>query len=214
MPKAIYTNGIDEEFLLHQPVNSNDALLLDANEKSGSVIEILYAGNIGEGQGLHNILPKLAIQLQGRAKFSVIGAGGRLALLETALEEEGCDNVSIFPPIDRSALIQAYLKADVLFLHLNSYDAFLKVLPSKLFEYGALGKPVLAGVSGYAGEFVTNHLDNAEIFSPCKADAAEAAFNKLVVQTIPRPEFVNKFSRSVIMDEMSEDILATVKGKV
>jgi len=31
--------------------------------------------------------------------------------------------------------------ADVLFLHLNAYKAFEKVLPSKIFEYAATGRP-------------------------------------------------------------------------
>ena len=43
---------------------------------------------------------------------------------------------------------------DVLFLHLNDYSAFRKVIPSKIFEYAATGKPIVAGVSGYAAEFL------------------------------------------------------------
>ncbi len=66
----------------------------------------------------------------------------------------------------RTELLAAYQAADVLFLHLGAYAAFEKVLPSKLFEYAALGKPVLAGVAGYAAQFVREEIDNAAVFSP------------------------------------------------
>ena len=46
----------------------------------------------------------------------------------------------------------------ILFIHLNAYPAFEKVLPSKIFEYAATGKPILAGVSGYSADFIRNNL--------------------------------------------------------
>ena len=51
-------------------------------------------------------------------------------------------------------LIKKYQEADILFLHLNNYKAFLKVLPSKIFEYSATHKPICAGVSGHSKEFL------------------------------------------------------------
>ena len=47
-----------------------------------------------------------------------------------ALAEEGVTNVELIPPLNRDRLIEAYQAANVLFLHLNDYDAFKKVLPS------------------------------------------------------------------------------------
>ena len=43
-------------------------------------------------------------------------------------------------------LLNYYNQANILFLHLNSIKAFEKVLPSKIFEYAASNKPILAGV--------------------------------------------------------------------
>ena len=62
----------------------------------------------------------------------------------------GFNNIRLLPPIERQQLIKEYQNADVLFLHLNDYPAFEKVLPSKIFEYAALGKPILAGVTAVA----------------------------------------------------------------
>ena len=115
-------------------------------------LQVVYAGNIGEGQGLHAILPQLAQRLGGRAQFRVIGDGGRRELLLERLRQAGVHTVEVLPPMPRSALLEAYSTADILFLHLNAQAAFEKVLPSKIFEYAATGKPIWAGVAGYAAQ--------------------------------------------------------------
>lgn len=207
LTKVVFTNGIDEEFLLHQPSTSSDGLRLGVD--CSSTVEVLYAGNIGEGQGLHHILPALALALEDTVHFRVIGAGGRLLQLEKAIELAECTNISIESPIGRNELIKAYKRADVLFLHLNEYDAFLKVLPSKLFEYGALGKPILAGVAGTAASFIDQYLENAKVFQPCDLDSAVEAFGLLDLNEAPRPEFVKKFARKGIMNKMAEDVIST-----
>ncbi len=200
---SYYTNGIDQAFLDAAPTGPST----DQLESRRAVI--LYAGNLGEGQGLHRILPDLATSLADKAEFRIFGDGGRKPALENALAEKCVDNVSIHAPVTREQLIAEYQAADVLFLHLNDYDAFRKVLPSKLFEYGALGKPILAGVAGYAAEFVQSELDNATVFQPCEADAGARAFHALTLATQPRTEFTRKYARSAIMESMAGEVAST-----
>jgi glycosyltransferase involved in cell wall biosynthesis len=107
----------------------------------------------------------------------------------------------------RLDLLDAYSRADVLFVHLNDYDAFKKVLPSKLFEYAATGKPIWAGVDGYAAQFVTEEIDNAAVFYPCDVAQAEAAFDRLAIWHIARRGFVAKFERGNIVKQMAQDII-------
>ena len=202
IPLSYYTNGIDDEFL-DLPVNS-------ISNDEGKISEVVYAGNIGEGQGLHTILPPLAKQFEGKLKFKIIGDGGRRPQLEQSLKTAGVNNVELLKPVGREELIQAYQHADILFMHLNDYDAFLKVLPSKVFEYAALGKPIWAGVAGYAASFVDQHVNNAAVFKPCNTESAVAAFERLSLTTAPRKVFVEQFSRANIMKEMAADIIETV----
>ncbi|MFZ1906909.1 MAG: glycosyltransferase, partial [Steroidobacteraceae bacterium] len=167
---------------------------------------ILYAGNIGEGQGLHEVLPQLCRALQDRARFVVIGDGGRRAALERALT--GVDNVELRAPMARPELLQAYRAADVLFLHLGAKRAFEKVLPSKVFEYAALGKPVLAGVAGYAARFIREEVVNAAVFPPGNVAEAVRGFESLELVDRPRPEFVAKYARADIARAMADDVFA------
>ena len=50
-----------------------------------------------------------------------------------SVEHLSMSNVEILNPVARDALMDVYRQADVLFLHLNAYKVFHKVLPSKIF---------------------------------------------------------------------------------
>lgn len=196
-----FTNGIDNEFLIKEAKPE-----VHKADREG-MLQILYAGNLGEGQGLHFIVPKMAKVLAGKAEITIIGDGGRKPQLLAAIEAEGVKNVFIVDPLPRSELISRYLAADVLFLHLNDYPAFKKVLPSKIFEYAALGKPILAGVAGYAADFLTSEVENAEVFNPGWGEGAAEALERLSLQDINRDVFIEKYRRDEIMKCMAEDIV-------
>lgn len=195
-----FTNGVDDEFIgLTMPVPTR---------AEGEPLRVLYAGNIGDGQGLHAVLPKLARALTGRVHFRILGDGGRRPALEAALAASGVDNVEIMPPVNRGRLIEEYAAADVLFLHLNDYPSFLKVLPSKLFEYAATGKPIWAGLSGYPASFAQKEIPNAAVFYPCDPEAGVAALQTLQLTPTDRADFVTTYGRRKIMKDMATDMLS------
>jgi len=206
---SFITNGIDDEFLEVVPAG----IAVSAGDNARP-LTVVYAGNIGEGQGLHAVVPEIAKRMGAEIHFRIIGDGGRKPALEAALSSAGVTNVELLPPVDRKELIDAYRDADVLFLHLNDYDAFEKVLPSKFFEYAAMGKPIWAGVSGYSAQFAQSEIDNAAVFDPCDAQGAIEALGKLTLRDEPRTDFVKKYSRSNLSHDMAKDILDVARGRV
>lgn len=203
---SYFTNGVDDEFI-------EDDYGAQVDTPNSRHLTVLYAGNIGDGQGLHVILPALAQRMHGQIVFKVIGDGGKKLALQEALRRLGVDNVELLPPMSRQHLIRAYRDSDVLFLHLNDYEAFRKVLPSKLFEYAALGKPIWAGVAGYAADFVRSEITNAAVFAPCDAAEAEVAFSQLSLESAPRAGFIKKFARVRLMRDMARDIVSCVSSR-
>jgi glycosyltransferase involved in cell wall biosynthesis len=191
-------NGIDEEFVLSAPQTSD--------RRADGLATVVYAGNIGQGQGLDVIMPGLAKALEGRARFKLIGDGGRREQLLNALRAAGVTNVDVVPPVPRARLIEEYLSADVLFVHLNAHEAFKRVLPSKIFEYAAMGKPILAGVAGYAAEFIGTEVSNAAVFPPCDVSAGRAAWDLLDFGVTDRSAFVLKYARHTVTSALARDI--------
>lgn len=207
-----FTNGIDREFVTVQ-TNVGVVSNQNATDKSANNVKTLvYAGNVGEGQGLHRIIPQLAAKLGTGFVLQVIGDGGRKEALIKAVESAKISNVQLSPPVPRSELIDYYHNADILFLHLNDYEAFKKVLPSKIFEYAALNKPILAGVSGFAAQFIEGYVDNAVVFYPCDAADAAKSIERLAHQCEFRTEFIKKYLRDNIMSNMSRSILSLIKN--
>ena len=192
----LFTNGIDQAFL--------DG---DYHKPPGRPRIILYAGNIGEGQGLERVIPAAALRLGDGYQFWVVGDGGTRPRLAAAVERAGAENVRLMDPVPRDQLLTLYRQADVLFLHLNDYAAFRKVLPSKIFEYAATGKPMLAGVSGCARQFIQEHVENAALFDPCDDQGLAAALAALAPGQTPRRDFVRRFRRDEIIRRMAEDVL-------
>lgn len=196
---TFFTNGIDDIFL-----NSVDT----KQNRKNSKYTILYAGNIGQGQGLHDFLPSFALKTQDKYKFRIIGDGGMMKPLKDNLISSRVKNVELIDPVERSQLLKEYGNADVLFLHLNDYNAFKKVLPSKIFEYAAMGKPILAGVTGYPAEFLTKNVSNSVVFHPCDVYQANKSLRSLDLRYTVRNSFIMKFSRTRIMNEMAKSIIS------
>lgn len=199
---ALFTNGIDEQFV-ELAGQLPPALPCELN---GQPPHLVYAGNIGDGQGLEKILPALAATLGERARITVVGDGGARARLLAECKRLAVD-ITVRDPMPRDELLAVYDSADVLFLHLNDYPAFERVLPSKLFEYAATGKPILAGVGGYARTFIDRELPGVGVFAPCDVSEGVAAFERLSLEVTDRSAFVSRFSRRGIMARMAEDIL-------
>lgn len=200
-PKPVYsqfTNGIDDE-------------MIEAGKESsaskGKPYLITYAGNIGKGQGMEKIIPEAAMRLGEDFQFRIIGDGGTKKLLEARLKDLQVKNVELMNPMARKDLIKYYQESTFLFIHLNDLDAFKKVLPSKVFEYGAFDKPIIAGVGGYAAEFVRTHVPNHILFQPTDVNSFVNQIKSYQLKFEHRDNFISEFSRAAIDKKMAESIL-------
>ena len=194
---SFFTNGIDDVFLhtdFREPPETDKTV-------------ITYAGNIGEGQGLDKIVPQMAKLLGNDYEIQIIGDGGAKQNLMTAID--GLSNVRVLPPVKRSELLEIYNQSHCLFMHLNDYEAFKKVLPSKVFEYAATGRFIIAGVGGYSASFVLDNIDGSIVFKPCDADDFINKFKSCKREKMySRQAFIKKYTRENIMSEMAHTVLS------
>ncbi len=200
---TFFTNGIDDVFLgeNYEKKYSNKPKI------------ITYAGNIGEGQGLEKIIPEAAKALKGKYIFNIIGDGGTKKKLNRKLLDLQIDNVNLIAPVNQADLIKYYQESDYLFLHLNEYKAFEKVLPSKIFEYGATNKTIIAGVRGYAKAFIQENVGNAIIFDSGDVKSFIDILQNHELKPINRADFIQKYSRETIMRSLAKSILNLIPSK-
>ena len=198
---SFFPNGVDEEFL---------DFPASVKKPSKNVKTILYAGNIGNGQGLDTVIPDIAKRLGESYRFVIIGDGGAISLLRTAIQRESISNVEILSPVGRAELIKYYMCADIMFLHLNNVPAFRRVLPSKIFEYTALRKPIVAGLNGYSAQFLKDNAPYAFLFEPGDSKAATSCIFEAFDSQVPKEvvtKFVTKYSRLSIMERMANQLI-------
>ena len=197
---SFFSNGIDNEFL------KNDNSLNQI--KNGNTKLIIYAGNIGEGQGLDKIVPQAAKKLGNNFTFLIYGDGGAKNKLQKEIDNLKVKNVILKDPVSRFELKSIYNTADYLFLHLNDYSAFKKVLPSKIFELATYPKTIIAGVSGYSAGFIKKEVPNSYVFNPCDIRSlVDFLENGKTSSNFDRERFKTKFSRSTINKQLSANII-------
>jgi glycosyltransferase involved in cell wall biosynthesis len=194
---SYYTNGIDDVFL-----NVKQNTSLPSFPKV-----IVYAGNIGDGQGLEKVIPAMGKNLGNDYLIKIIGDGGTKHKLISELESQQVTNVEVLAPVKRDELISIYQNAHYLFLHLNTLKAFERVLPSKIFEYAALNLPVIAGVGGYAASFISSNVEHSFVTNPCNAIEICNYIINTPYKNLNRENFKNKFSRENITSNLAKSIL-------
>ena len=197
---SFFSNGIDEEFL------HIDNSLIKTKIKDSKLI--IYAGNIGKGQGLDKIVPQTAKTLGKEFTFLIYGDGGAKNKLQKEIDNLKVENVILKAPVSRFELKSIYNTADYLFLHLNDYSAFKKVLPSKIFELATYPKTIIAGVSGYSAGFIKKEVPNSYVFNPCDIRSLVGFLeNDKTSSNFDRERFKTKFSRSTINKQLSANII-------
>lgn len=193
------TNGIDEIFLEKKPVHTY---------KKNKLKKIIYAGNIGSSQDLDKTLPATFDLLGKNYELHIYGDGSRKKHLVSELKKNDCVNIFIHNPVERCKLNDIYNGADILFFQLSKLDAFLRVIPSKLFEYSAFNKPIVAVVDGYCKEFINSKLKGVYIADPENISQIVKTINEIDLSlSYDRSKFINEFSRSKINSKLSKSIL-------
>ena len=198
-PYSYFTNGIDDLFL-----DNNLSLQSSIGDKQS----IVYAGNIGEGQGLHILIPGLAKKLP-QYTFVIIGDGGARKKLVDEIHD--LSNVYLLPPMARMDILEHFKMSRYTLIHLNDNEAFKKVLPSKVFELAAINKPILAGVAGYASQFMSEQVEQCLLFKPGDYESAAQLIQEHQYQLVNRIRFRNIYSRNNINSQMVGSILFYVR---
>ena len=119
--------------------------------------KILFAGNVGQAQGLNVILDAAHLLKDDVPKlhFLVLGRGLQLDDLMRRAIDLNLDNVHFLPAVGMEEVGAFLGSVDALLIHLNSDPLFKITIPGKTQAYMAVGKPIIMGVSGDASNLVS-----------------------------------------------------------
>lgn len=152
----VVENGVETE--LFSP-EKDGAVIRTSNGLDGRFI-VSYIGTIGSAHGLDIILQaaRRLNEILPEALFLLVGEGAEKEKLRALAEKERLSNILFLDQQPRHTIPLFINASDVCLVLLRKAELFTTVLPSKMLEFMACGRPVVLGVDGQARKI----LDQAE----------------------------------------------------
>ena len=145
----VITNGVNLNLF---GINSKNKTL-----KNDKKFTVGYIGTHGISQGLDFILNAISICKLNDIHFLFIGDGACKKQLVKLAKTLHLKNVRFIDTCERKKIPNYYSLIDVALVCLKKDNIFKRVIPSKIFEASAMGKPILLGVDGEAKDLVKKY---------------------------------------------------------
>ncbi|MBN2022637.1 MAG: glycosyltransferase family 4 protein [Pirellulales bacterium] len=172
---SIIHNGIDASLFRPGP-RDND---VRREYGWGDKFVALYLGTHGLAHGLESVLRAArTMRDDPNTLFVLVGEGAEKDRLKALAAEWGLPNVQFIDQQPRRRVVDFYAACDVGVVCLRDAPRFQEVLPSKIFEYFGMERPIVLGVSGEAAKLV-RRADAGVCVPPEDSDALVAAIQQL-----------------------------------
>ncbi len=149
---SIVQHGVEIDVFTPDGPDSRAGTLPDIEAK----FVVSYIGTHGQAHGLGTVL-EAAAQLKDSlpdAVFLLVGEGAEKEELVSMASERGLDNVRFLPQQPRESIPALIRASDVCLVTLKKADVFKTVIPSKMLEFMACGRPVVLAVDGQARQLL------------------------------------------------------------
>ncbi|MEN0109438.1 MAG: glycosyltransferase family 4 protein [Planctomycetota bacterium] len=148
------------------------------NDNRGG-FRVVYAGAIGPCQDL-GVLVEAAQRLRSdpRVAIWVVGDGAEREALAKRAAASGLNNLRFIGPVPTDEVGATLQSSDSLLLHLRSNDMSRVSIPSKLIDYLAAERPVIAAIEGCSADLVRSRGCGL-VVPPNDSGALAAAIRRL-----------------------------------
>ncbi len=203
---SVITNGVDlSQF---RPGKAQPRLLEQWG--LGSRFVCSYVGTIGMAHGLE-VVPAAARILKNKGRddigFLLVGDGADRKRLEKQVRDAGLGESVVFAGRQPKEEIPAILaSSNACLIHLKSCELFGTVIPSKIFETMAMGRPTVMGVRGEARDIVLQ----AGAGLPMEPDSAESLVGAVeqLADNPQRASLLGRSARNTVVQRYNRDVLA------
>ena len=146
----IIKNGADLEFWRQE---ENEDVLTPLLEKYQIHDEFIvaYIGTIGMAHRADILYEVAKEDIHQKTLYLVVGAGAEFDKLQ---QKQKLKNFRLIPKISKKEVRQLLKRIEVCLIHLKKASLFETVIPSKMFEAMAVGKPIILGVRGEAQDML------------------------------------------------------------
>jgi glycosyltransferase involved in cell wall biosynthesis len=149
---GVVVNGVD--LTRYRPLPKDRELAQSWGIPEGSFVAG-YIGTLGMAHALENVLAAAALDGASNVHFLLVGPGAERDKLVREAERRRLHNVTFVPAQPKEAMPAWWSLCDVALVHLKNTPLFATVIPSKMFEAMAMGRPILlAAPQGEASQIL------------------------------------------------------------
>ena len=116
-----------------------------------------FIGTLGMAHKLDFIIEASEKIKDPSIHFLFVGAGAEKKNLEKLVQKKKVKNATLLGMISKEAVPEYLSILDVSLINLKKSETFKTVIPSKIFESCAMGKPILLGVDGEARRMIESY---------------------------------------------------------
>ncbi|MBU4350689.1 glycosyltransferase family 4 protein [bacterium] len=167
---------------------------------------ILYAGNIGPAQGLHNIIEAASLVTNIKnVQFVLMGSGIERERLEKMVIERKMKNILFLPRQPIETMKYIYPLVDVLMIHLTDDPLFEITIPGKTQSYLLSGRPVIVSVNKDAADLIIKAGAGLAVRAMDPIDLA-CAVRKLYYMSPQEREIMGLSGRAYYFQNLSPEV--------
>ena len=147
-----YPNSVDPSFYNY---SLNKQIDDEEEQKNDGKFNVVFAGNVGIGQGIEVILEAAKILSDiDNIQFVIYGSGSRLEWLEEQKKQYNLKGIILKGRHPVESMPQLLSNANALLVTLSDEPIFAKTIPNKIQAYLAVGRPILACLNGEGARVV------------------------------------------------------------
>lgn len=172
-----------------------------------------YIGTHGLAHSLDFIITSIAAADFEGVHFLFIGDGAEKEKVQAIAKSKQLNNVTFLDPIPKEQIPDYLGLTDASLIPLKKSDTFKTVIPSKIFEACAMGKPIILGVEGQAKEII-DEFGAGIHFEPENTDEFIEAVKKLKGdETLYKSLSQNALNLAKAYDrkELAKEMLGVIK---
>ena len=144
----------EKKCFLYQNFPDHQVSKMDLNSEENQPIKIFYAGLLGVAQGVLEMCQKIDLQNKN-IQLHIFGDGAEKVQIEKYVKQQSEEKLFFYGMLERKQLHEILKTFDIAVVPLKT--RIYGSVPSKIFEYGSLGFPVLY-FGGGEGEAIV--IDN------------------------------------------------------
>lgn len=189
------------------PVGCNEDIFYPRKSENTGFTQVLFYSTYQPLHGVDTVIRAAKLlQSESKINFRIIGGGQTYHQVISLAEELDLNNVTFLPSIPFDLLPNEISAADIcLGGHFGRSDKANRVIPGKIYQILAMGKPLIAS-NTYANQELLTHGENAYLCNVDDSRDLAVAISKLH-QDVSFRNYLAKNGRNLYIDKCSELII-------